>query len=648
MAKLTKKLKKAALKGISKDEALSVLVDTITFEKKHQDYDRVVELAVLYNQLITGKDVKDLLSMFVRRESPIMFEQRKALTIAITPSVAHRVMQTWYKVPRVEPVINKLDYEGEGAEEKKQELQAIINTYYGEESVDSYLGRRIPDLNGTDPNSFILTLFDNFDSKVEKARPYPKEVSSSEVINFEYKNNELLWLITCFPHAYLKKSQPDNAPGLEKKQSEYLPGKEYFIYNFNDEIRFRQVDSDLYPEVKIQILTDVIDADNSGQYYRIDKSRLFRVDFFEPKAGMVPAFRVGVKKDLTTRGRTCVNLFHAALPYFMKTIKTVSEMDLTMALHAFLQKLNYVPRCKGTQQQPCNGGMLPDGKTKCSICNGTGKIVISSTQDDIELTIPKDLEQIIDLSKLIHYVDLPIDTPKFQDEYIDKLEAKVIKTLYGSDLHVKDSVAVTATSKNIDMQAVYDALWPLAVGYAEQRKKTIQLLASFTDLAAGLIQEYKFAKDFKFKDLETMLNELKQAADSSAPAFIKQEIVRDISHIIYADRPDELRKLEVLQRFDPFEGKTETEIQYIISNNLASEFTKVLYAEFKTIFQELEDEQEASSKGMELVSFYDLAPGIQKTKVDTKVQDYIKKLSDQQAKAMPPGFDFGAGSGSQQ
>lgn len=220
--------------------------------------------------------------------------------------------------------------------------------------------------------------------------------------------------------------------------------------------------------------------------------------------------------------------------------------------------------------------------------------------------------------------------------------------MYGSDLHVKDSVAVTATSKNIDMQAVYDALWPLAVGYAEQRKKTIQLLASFTDLAAGLIQEYKFAKDFKFKDLETMLNELKQAADSSAPAFIKQEIVRDISHIIYADRPDELRKLEVLQRFDPFEGKTETEIQYIISNNLASEFTKVLYAEFKTIFQELEDEQEASSKGMELVSFYDLAPGIQKTKVDTKVQDYIKKLSDQQAKAMPPGFDFGAGSGSQQ
>lgn len=623
--------------GLTLEEAFSTLVETVVGDLKHCDYDRVTELRTLYRQLITGEGADELLLQFVRRESTVAFEQRKALTVAITPAVAHRVMAQWFKVPRVEPIVNKLDYEGDKGEEKKQRLQLHLNAYHGNESADAYLARQMVILNGTDPNAFLFTVFDSFDNKVETARPYPMVISSEEAVNFEYKYNELLWLISKCPIKYEKFERETSDPKKVKDQPIYCDGWRWTIYTYDDEIRFTQVDADEFKSVVIGQESEVMYDDEKITVYKVDEKQVYRVDYFEPKAGRVPGFRVGVNKDLETEDRTCVNLFHPALPYFMKTIKTVSEMDLTMALHAFLQKLTYVPRCPGTPKKACIKGKVADG-SDCQICRGTGKLVISSAQDDLELPLPDDLEEMIDLTKITKYVDMPIETPKFQDEYIDKLEEKVMRTLYGSDVYIAPSVVKTATESNLNMESVYNALWPLATGFAEARKYTVYLVAAFTDLAKGLIQEYKYARDFKFKGREALLAELKQATDIGADDFIVQEILNDISRVLYADRPDELRKLEVKRRFAPFKGKTDNDIQYLISNNLVPLFRQVLYAEFETIFQELEDEQEVRDPN---AWFYDLDPVKQAQLLKEKVDPMVQQVQTLKVLAMPPGFDFG-------
>ncbi len=633
-----KSLPKPAAKhaGLTLEEAFNTLVETVTGDLKHQDYERVTELAELYRQLITGANADELLTQFIQRESTQAFEQRKRLTVAITPAVAHRVMAQWFKVPRVEPVVNKLDYEGDNSDEKKQRLQQRMNAYNGNESVDAYLGRRMVTLNGTDPNAFIFTVFDNFDNKVESARPYPMVISCEEAVNFEYKYNELLWLISKVGIKYEKVKRTASKAKKVKEEPIYADGFRWTIYSFNDEIRFTQVDADEFKSVVIGQEQEVIFNDENITVYKVDDRQVYRVDYYEPKAGRVPGFRVGVNKDLETDDRTCVNLFHAALPYFMKTIKTVSELDLTMVLHAFLQKLTYVPRCPGTPKKSCNRGKVADG-SDCKICHGTGKLVISSAQDDLELPLPDDLEDMIDLTKITKYVDMPMGTPEFQDKYIDKLEEKVMRTLYGSDVYVAPSTVKTATESMLNMESVYNALWPLATGYAEARKYTVYLVAAFTDLGKGLIQEYKYARDLKFKSREALLVELKQATEVGADDFIVQEITNDISRVLYADRPDELRKLEVKRRFAPFKGKTDNDIQYLISNNLVPLYRQVLYAEFETIFQELEDEQEQTDKA---VWFYDLDPKKQAELVKAKVDTMVKVVEDQKVIAMPPGFDF--------
>jgi hypothetical protein len=639
MAKKKKIISKPLAKhlGLTLEEAFNTLVENVTGDLRHQDYPRVTELAELYRQLITGDEAEELLEQFVRRENTEAFQQRVKLTTAITPAVAHRVMSQWFKVPRVEPIVNKLDYEGDQADERKQRLQDNMNVYNGKESVSDYLGRKFITLNGTDPNAFIFTVFDNFDNKVEMARPYPMVISCEEATNFEYKYNELLWLIRRVEIKYLKENR--TVKGGKKKDSAPIEcdGTCWTIYTYMDEIRFTQVDEDLFQNVAIGTEQEVIFNEEKILVYKVDEKQVFRVDYYEPKAGMVPGFRVGVLKDLETDDRTCVNLFHPALPYFMKTIKTVSELDLTMSLHAFLQKLTYVPRCPGAVGKSCHAGYLADGRTKCSICGGTGKLVISSAQDDLELPLPSDLEDMIDLTKITKYVDMPIDIVKFQDIYIDKLEEKVMRTLYGSDVYVAPSFVKTATESTINMESVYNALWPLATGYAEARKYTVQLVAAFTDLAKGLIQEYKFARDFKFKSRDVLLEELKQANEVGAEDFIVQEITSDISKVLYADRPDELRRLEVKRRFAPFKGKKTDAIQYLISNDLVPLYRQVLYAEFETIFQELEDEQMALDKN---VWFYDMDYKKQAELLKAKVDIMVKVIEAQKVLSMPPGFDF--------
>lgn len=619
-------------KGVSVDEGLLILIDTIGQELYHQDYKRVTDLAVLYKQLITGEDMDKLLHQFVMREDSMLFAQRKKLTQAITPSVSASLMTPFYKVGRVNSIIKKIDFTStENAEEKKEKTIQVIDNYNGTKTLDKYLSTRTVELNFCDPNSFIVTEFDNVPlgpngQVMEEPSPRPFEVSCFNAINYNYKNNILQWLIVRLPIKYTNRTyKKDSKLGETPYMDNETDGYSYTIYLNDDAIKFTQLD-DKFMGISGLVLgmNQVSTEDGFKAYYRQDESKVYLVEYFNYKAGEVPAIRVGYKTDLVTDGRTCVSPMHDALPYFMKSIKTVSEFDITMALHAFPQKIQYAPVCQGEPQKnlDCRAGYTADGRM-CGSCKGTGYAIHTSAQDAVIIRMPKNKDEQFDLASMIHYEHPPIDLLKFQDEFILQLKEESKQAVFNSEIFSKTEVTATATEKRISLEQVYDTLFPFAQHYSEIYVHIARVASKFVDVP-DLIIIHAFPKDFKFKSVSELLTELKIAVESGAPGYIRQEISMDIAEQQFLDKPEELKVIRAKNKFYPFPDKTPTEIIYIISNNKTTKYNEILWSNFDNVFLSLE--LEAEDKGD---YFYDYAYRKQKQLIDGKVNELISQLEEE-------------------
>lgn len=558
---------------ISIQAALLILQRTIKDNLQHKDFKRVCDLAILYKQLITGKDAEKLLIQFVRREDKALFDQRVAITQFITPAVCESIMNPFYRVGRLDNVKKILEYpeRNKASEMKIAELNQRISSFWGKESLDKYLGTRFVQLSFTDPNAWIVTEFDSFDSNYEKAKPYPIEFPSDQAVNFSIKNNETEWLI-------IKK------PVSERIENVVRNGFQFIMYLPNDVIQFSE---DL-------TFTGNQAAGFNAEYYYDGNGKRYLVDIFKPRGGEVQAIRVGYKSDLETDARTFVNPFHAALPYFMKGIKAVSELDLTTSMHAFPQKLQYVEKCEGVDfNEPCNRGKDINGN-ECKKCQGTGiSFIHTSAQDAITLPMPKKGEQNpLKLDDILVYKSPPVELLKFQDEYADKLERKAIRAVFNSEILLKTSVAQTATERIENKDEMYNTIQPFTENYSTVYKKKVRLIAAFTDSLEGLRIIHEFPADFKFKTVAELVADLAAANESGAPAFLIQAINKDIAAKTFADDDLAFQKFLVKTRFTPFLGKTSEEIVFILTSNMAMPEDRVLWSHNDSIFDELENEVE--------------------------------------------------------
>lgn len=618
---------------LTKQQALDILLDNIKHNRVHRDYDRVVKYAKFLKKIVTGKDMDELLEKFALRETDELFKQRKNLTIHITKPAIAAVTTPLQKLQRVNPVVKEVSYltEADANKTKAKELLKALETYYSGQPLDVILGGRGVDLQVIDPNAFLLQLFSNFDKRYEKPKPYIVEVSAEQAVDFQYIGGELQYLVVRTSIKY---------PVKAGTSITYKDGYEYQNYVDNDSWVFTQVNESDYAGLKIGELLNltIINPKPTGPttagFYRFDAERVFMVTSFNQKSGKVPAMRVGCYLDKYTDGRTCVSFIDNAIPFIMKTIKTISEMDLTMSLHAFPQKVVYTPKCQGYGKDPCYNGKDLNGN-KCKACKGTGKTQTHTTgQDMIEITLPDPdrLDKAFDLTKMIHYVTLPIDVMKFQKEYTDDLQVKIVRAIYNSERFVTDTTVKTATSDMLDMDSVYDTMQPVGKQYSLMWVYQATIAANYLDLGKDVVIKHQFPKDFKFKTMNMLLGDLKQAKDSSAPPFVMGEIYHDLAIALYQDRPREFMKYKTQQRFDPFEGKAPEQVQFLITGNVCTQYSKVLYAEWKRIFNELEDESKAKTPS---VDFYTLEESEQQKMLDAKVEAYIEKLDSEKPIAIP-------------
>ena len=642
---------------IEKAEGLHIILDSVLNDKKHVDYKRVVRLSTkLYIPLITGEDNDHLLIQFNLRETDKEFEQRKRLTSLVTPAICAGLMQPANKITNLIPLINDISYEDTKLEKddgstttmdqvvKKNKMELLMSKWFGkDQSVDSFLKRNFIPPAYRDPNAFMLALYQNTNGQV---RTFGSRISCENAWNYEYVDDVLQFLTV---H---KAFQYEAIDETDKTKRKLVDGHYFIIYLDNHQIEFTQIDPAIYgiKGLKEKILYDskfntvsLIEkkdgvwqssesyyVDKQDYYYKKKDGEFYLVKFYNQKSGRVQAQRIGYKYDPYTDGRTCVNGFHEALPYLMKSVKACSELDLSASLHAFLQKLSYVPRCIGEDGNGCKSGHTIAGDKPCTICKGTGLMPVHhSGQDHIQLPMPDNKEEFLELSNIATYVDLPVEVVEWQDKYLDKIEKKCYIAVYNTETLQKTVFDPTATGLVIDQRTIIETLQPLQEQYEIMRLFLTWMTAVFNSLDKGLRVVFKLPKNWKTESIAEIMTSLKSARDAGADESIINQLNDDIMIQLYADNPDVLKKTRIRRSLNPFNGKTADQIQQLLSSEFTLRSNKILWAELNNILDELENEQASKESNLYMLPLEKIRPLVQ-----SKLDAIIKKI-DEDAPKLP-------------
>lgn len=654
------------------NSGVQILLDTVSENLRHEDYKHVCDLADDYEVYVTGKGYENKLKRFNPRESEEMHKQRVVLTQITTPDIAGGCIKPMYKIGRT-PAGKMITWKDPVKTEKnKKILEEVAKMFYGEKSVDEYLTYRQVDLDSTDPNSFIVVEFRteagdgevNPADKNSKAIPYPFEVTSKEAVNYIYQNGILQWLVV------------ENCIIIQTKKDKPKEGKKYILYLDNNSVVMTQIDKSMIEDWKSENTFTTITSINDDEQPLQEKviyffetpgkkdKRFFKVEVFAHNIGFNPARRVGTIPDLTTRKRTCVPLIHQAKPYFEKSIKTISEFDLTNCLHVFPQKIQYSDPCPGYYQKEdaragmsnealthtligCNKGYAPNGHT-CQACHGSGYKYHQSAQDLIQIRMPKDLTEMVSLENIIVYKYPPIELLDFQKKLgLYEYRYFAQKAVYNSEVFSKEDVT-TATEKIIDLESVYDTLKPFADSYSAMWRHIYKCIAELRDISEGMEIVHVFPNDFKMKPFSTLLDDLTKANTSGAPSHIKKALNRDITNKLYVDKPDEILRINTKEKYNPFAGKSENEINQIIANGLCTTYAKILYANFDQIFSDIEYETSqkeipnpSADKGSAPVplNFYQMEEKMQRELIRAKVAEYQLAIDTEDAATAATAFN---------
>lgn len=596
------------------ENAIAYLQNIVENKSELKYYQRRCDLASEYFDYYTA-NLDARLKRIISRESDIEFEQRKALTNHISKSILNSTKLPFQKAARKKPLIAKIDFNTE-SDKRAKEVKDFMSKYNGARSLDQYLEQMVIEYNFIDPNAFLITeFFPN--TATEKVKPYPFIATSKQVVDYNYINGMIDYVIVRLDIKYTE--------GDVVKD-----GFKYTMYNGNQTYVFERVAKDY--------------VQPGGEYFITKSGDKYLISEYKVQAQGDPdltpaAIQFGYILDPETNYETFLSIFDCAMPYLRKTLKTNSELDQSMAMMAFPQRYRYVPDCNA---DGCHQGKLPDGQD-CAACGGTGKAKVHKGAQDIqEFSLPRDPQEMFDLAKLAYDHSPNIDLLKFQDEYIKALKVDVHTTIFNNDIFVKPQVTQTATESNIEVDNMNDTLFAFCRRYSQIWQHSVYFIAVFTDnvkrTAEGsdIIIQHQYPNDLKLKTLSELMADLKAAYDSKASVSTISAIEDDINEILYSDRPDELKRIRIQQMFAPYKGYTPDDIRYFFSSNLTTKFNQVLYSNYANIWLDLEKEHESPW-------IYDLAQpkiwDLLKTKVEQLMSD-IEAEKPQQATQLDLGTNI--------
>lgn len=568
-----------------------VLLHNVTNHLRHEHYDHTIAVADFWHKMITGKNHDDYIVTYRPNETDGQKKQRLRVYKSRTKYLINRIRTQIKKSDRVDYAIDQIYYEGSedsSSNEKVKALKSRFEEFYGDQSLKEYVNENFRELNEIDANAAIIV--NHFDFKPpEKATTYPVIVRAEGVLNYERYNGRLQYLICNIP-VTVQVRKWTNDKKKDSTLEEVLTDKVFiFAPNYNYSLE--------------EILEDqVIDPEDDRDRVLIDRNgkvtEYFREEY-ENFSDRLQGCLAGYIKDPCTNGETFESIYFPGKEILEDIINKKSEVDTNLLTHGIIQKFAYKPKCKNANKQKntvCHNGKL-DGK-ECKVCKGSGfQPYHTSSQDIITLNLQLNdhvsPDQIIDMSKLIHYAEIPKHVLDLYMEVSKQLETDFSTALFNVDVFTQQfNGTKTAEEIRARNEALNNVLFEYCVAKSEKYAFIVKQTAIFMDQIEGLVCNFRPATDFKLDSLDDLLLQYTKA--DGAPRDVKESILQKIYHKQNQDNPDRVAMISARERWRPFRHMTESERSVTIDLLPSEHPEKILWIHFDRIFSEIEHTKEFS------------------------------------------------------
>lgn len=528
---------------MEKELAIKYIEDAIAHRTTHLHYDKTIDLAKRYTAFVTGEGIDVELKQFNQRESDDEFNQRKLLTQFTLPCIINRVMQPINKIKKVQPTVKSLIVDKEN--DSTNIISKNIAKYVDGLPLDYNIKKLVIEYCNKDPNAFAINTFVDYNGETIMTTTVAK---SENVINYkkDIKGN-YIWVLCRYDVT---------KDVFENGRLKISKGNEYILYTKDYEI----------------VYSEAAQGKEVG-------NRRYIVSEYDHVDGQLMAFPLGV----INTGDYYLPFIHVAEPLLIKAINQISECDLTRRLHVFPKEYEYVPLCNDSD---CIKGKNRSTGDSCKTCGGTGLVTHKSSQDKVTLPMPKDPSQIFDLTKVNKYAELPIEVFKMMFDLMDKIESDIIKAVYNKNIFENNVFNKTATESLIDQQSVFDAVVNFTSKIESIYKSSVT--GYFNHFSESVYVEYSYPYNVNLTSYEALIGLLSDAKNANASIDVTNKINDMIEQSLFADDTEELTRIRTKRYFNPFAGKSESEVINSLSSNLVSELDKAVYLNLEQIFIDAE------------------------------------------------------------
>lgn len=605
------------------DQLYPLLENHVKTGIKHKHYDHVVKVADFWEKMVTGKNQDEYIVTYRPTETEQQKKQRIRVYKTRTKYLINRVRTQIKKSNRVDYAVDQIFYNNseEDNEKKVSDLKVRLENFHADQSVKDYLNDQFLEYNERDPNALLLVNFNEVNSSEQKPSTYPIIIPSSQVNDYKRENGILQYAICNLP-ATVRVS--DN----EVIKSVSTPSYTVFAPQLAITLELIQENQ-------------IIEQGETRQIIQIeheDKPRSYFIETFEHGSERLQIDFLGYVKDPCTKGETFESIYFPGKEILEDVINKKSEVDTNLLVHGILQKFAYKPACRNFDKatnQKCDRGKI-NGK-KCKVCDGSGfQPYHTSNQDIITLNLQLNehtqVDQIIDLQKLIHYAEIPKHIIDMHRELVKELEKDFSNALFNVDVFSQEfNGTKTAEEIRARNEALNNVLFEYCVAKSYKYKFVVEQTASFMDQLEGLVCNFKPATDFKLDTLADLLEMYSRS--EGAPKNVRESILDKIYQKQNQDNPERVQVINARERWRPFRHMTESERSITIDILPADHPEKILWLHFDRIFSEIENTKryqiQIGERSVKVsVPFHKIkAYDIQEMIVDTFVEKYREKFS---------------------
>lgn len=554
------------------EQAKELAEHIISYNVRHKDYDRCVEIAHKSKVFVTGEGQDtDYLLTLRDKEDERQKQIRIKVTKPITPLALNPVRTEYAKIFRVDGVTSQID--GDDLTDINQALE----TFHSNASLDNYLERRYVHFNFIDPNAWLVierrNVYDEMD-RVERVDVYPLEVSSEQAIAYEYDNGVPVWLM-------VEQKRVEVVTSGQEGDAEQVVS-DFFFYAAGVALRYSEY-IETMPEFNgaepIEILID-------GE---TEVSR-FMFAAYETGTTEFPGHKFGAYDDQLGDGTVKVAPFWDGAQYLLEDlIETKSVFDVSKYNHVFPKLFHYEQRCKHMEggAQCENGYMGGDRGRKCTACNGTGGQLHFGESDIITFEMPQnmeDLSKLPPLESLAYYHQPPLEVTKALYEWVQDFKEQVYIASFNSSNVDKALVAKTATEVSKLWDDINTRIYPCASWLSRVYEKAVRITAQYLEKIVAV--RHSFPRAMKLEPLEVVMQRYKDS--EGLPYEVRQSILYSVLGKTFLDNPKKAENIKAWEYWRPFKSMATETVLFILQDRSNDDFDKVLFQNWDNVQIEVE------------------------------------------------------------